>query len=53
MKRVRFSNRVAKMDNLDFDEINGEVNPIWEHKAEALQARKRRDLRRGTRLVHQ
>lgn len=51
MKKMRIINRPTKVDSLDFDDLSGEINPNWEHKAEALQIRKRRafkNLLRGS-----
>lgn len=45
MKKKRLINRPMKIDSLDFDDLNEDIDPYWEHRAEALQARKWRQLK--------
>lgn len=47
MKKTRVLSRPEKLDGLDFDGLDENISPDWEHKAEALHLRKFRDLKRS------
>lgn len=46
MKKVHFIARPAKVDKFSFEELWNEINYDWEGKAEQLQLRRWRQLRR-------
>lgn len=42
MKKTKLINKPTRLEDLDFNNFDIDISPNWEHRAEALQVRKRR-----------
>lgn len=52
MKRLRIHIKPTRVSDLTFDEFYDEISRDWQHKAEALQIRRWRNLKRAMKGQH-